>query len=346
MLKRNSKGIWYGEWNHYVDGQRKRIRRSSGTKIKAQAEEWHRKIDADLWRHFKLGEVVRHWDDAVLSYLKNREDKASYDADLTRVEWLQDHLSGKRLEQINTALLTEVMNARREVVAPSTTNRMMNLISAILHHAEELEWIVRAPKIPKCDLEEPDPEYLTPEEVSALIKECARQPRTKHLVAYITFAIATGQRMSNVTKMEWSQVNLANRTFTVKAKDSKNRKHLSIPLADDAIEVIRDQIGKHQTRVLTFRGKPFDRVNNRTLQSAAKRAGINKHVHNHLFRHTFASWHVMRGTSLYELMSLGGWSKIESVMIYAHLSAEHMLSAAANRDTIAGVFAEARELMK
>ncbi len=73
MLKRNSKGIWYGEWNHYVDGQRKRIRRSSGTKIKAQAEEWHRKVDEELWRHFKLGEVVRYWDDAVLVYLRGRE---------------------------------------------------------------------------------------------------------------------------------------------------------------------------------------------------------------------------------------------------------------------------------
>jgi site-specific recombinase XerD len=103
-------------------------------------------------------------------------------------------------------------------------------------------------------------------------------------------------------------------------------------------------LGKHQEYVFTFRGRPYDRVKPRTLQSLAKRAGVEKHVYNHLFRHTFASWHVMSGTSLYDLMKLGGWKKIESVMIYAHLSAEHMQAAASNREMIRHVFDEAKEL--
>jgi hypothetical protein len=32
----------------------------------------------------------------------------------------------------------------------------------------------------------------------------------------------------------------------------------------------------------------------------------------------------MAGTSLYALMELGGWAKVESVMVYAHLSAEQL----------------------
>lgn len=42
----------------------------------------------------------------------------------------------------------------------------MNFISAVLHHAEQREWIIRAPTIPKAALPEPGPEWLKPGEVS------------------------------------------------------------------------------------------------------------------------------------------------------------------------------------
>ena len=50
----------------------------------------------------------------------------------------------------------------------------------------------------------------------------------------------------------------------------------------------------------------------------------------HDLRHTWASWHVMSGTSLQELMELGGWKSFEMVLRYAHLAPKH-LSAAAQR---------------
>jgi integrase len=44
----------------------------------------------------------------------------------------------------------------------------------------------------------------------------------------------------------------------------------------------------------------------------------------HDLRHTWASWHVMRGTTLQELMELGGWKSYEMVLRYAHLASEHL----------------------
>jgi integrase len=60
-----------------------------------------------------------------------------------------------------------------------------------------------------------------------------------------------------------------------------------------------------------------------------RRAGIEA-FRFHDLRHTWASWHVMSGTSLQELMELGGWKSFEMVLRYAHLAPEH-LSAAAQR---------------
>ena len=59
-----------------------------------------------------------------------------------------------------------------------------------------------------------------------------------------------------------------------------------------------------------------------------KRAGIEE-FRFHDLRHTWASWHVMNGTSLQELMELGGWKSYEMVLRYAHLAPEHLSDAAA-----------------
>lgn len=62
----------------------------------------------------------------------------------------------------------------------------------------------------------------------------------------------------------------------------------------------------------------------RTLQ----KVGITN-LRFHDLRHTLASWHVMHGTSLQELMELGGWKSYEMVLRYAHLAPEHLADAAA-----------------
>ena len=87
--------------------------------------------------------------------------------------------------------------------------------------------------------------------------------------------------------------------------------------------VLREQLGKHQTHVFSFRGRPVTQVNTKAWRAALERTGI-ANFRWHDLRHTWASWHVQAGTPLHVLQELGGWECVEMVRKYAHLSSEHL----------------------
>ena len=69
------------------------------------------------------------------------------------------------------------------------------------------------------------------------------------------------------------------------------------------------------------------------FKRALKRVGITD-FRFHDLRHTWASWHVTNGTSLQELMELGGWKSYEMVLRYAHLAPDHLSHAAARIERV------------
>ena len=104
--------------------------------------------------------------------------------------------------------------------------------------------------------------------------------------------------------------------FSLIASSARTRLSLQIEVA-----VLRHQLSLYQAK----RRKP--RIGS-AWKRALKRAGIENFRFLDL-RHTWASWHVMNGTGLQELMELGGWKSYEMVLRYAHLAPEHLSNAAA-----------------
>ncbi len=116
---------------------------------------------------------------------------------------------------------------------------------------------------------------------------------------------------------------MENRRAWVHPDQAKARKAIPVPLNDDAMNVISQQIGKHGELVFSFRGRQVQQLSTKAWYSALKRAGITD-FRWHDLRHTWASWHVQGGTPLYVLQELGGWASAEMVRKYAHLAAEHL----------------------
>lgn len=318
MPLRKRGAVW---WVDVVAPNGERIRRSTGTESKALAQEYHDKLKTELWRIAKLGErPSRTWNDAVVRWLKEQAHKASISDDKIHLRWLDHHLGGKRLELINRALVDRITEVRlAEGVSNATVNRTLEVLRAILRRCvNHWEWLDKAPFVRM--LKEPARRirYLSREEARRLLEELP-----EHLADMAAFSLATGLRRSNVTGLQWSQVDLVRRVAWIHPDQAKARKAIAVPLNSEAVVLIRKQLGRHPTHVFVFRDKPVHQVSTKGWYSALERAGITD-FRWHDLRHTWASWHVQNGTPLFALQEMGGWESPEMVRRYAHLAADHL----------------------
>lgn len=226
---------------------------------------------------------------------------------------------------------------------PSSFNRYRALIVAICN-------LSRIPfELPKKAVTEQRIRFLTEDEWKRLYE--AIPP---HLQPILTFALKTGMRRSNVLNLEWNQVDIPRKHLWIHADTAKGRKTFGIPLADAAVEVLIGQLGKHNAYVFPHtvykeagipKTGPIGSIKTAFLNACVK-AGLGTYrkwkdadgkqhkeysgIRFHDLRHTFASWHLMSGTSMEALKELGAWSDLQMVLRYGHLDKEHLRAQANN----------------
>jgi len=303
-----------------------RIQQTTGTSDKIAAQQYHDKFKVELWGLAKLNDKpARTWKEAVIRWFSEMQHKRSLYDDKSHVRWLDKYFANVYLAEINKDKIDEVAKAKEaEGVQPATVNRMMCLVRAILRKAaHEWEWIDKAPHVRMRKVENKRIRWITREEAAKLLAELPL-----HLSAMATFSLATGLRQSNVTDLKWQDVDLTQHHALIHPDQAKTKKAIPVPLNNDAMTVLKKQIGNHNEYVFTYKGKRIIQCNTKAWRSALRRAGI-KNFRWHDLRHTWASWHIQGGTSLHELQVLGGWSSFEMVLRYAHLSSDHLRNAAA-----------------
>lgn len=203
----------------------------------------------------------------------------------------------------------------------STKNRYIALIRSILNAcANEWGWLAEAPKLKLySEKHRKRIRWLKSAEVERLL-----QCLPDYMVPLVQFSLATGLRQHNVLTLSWNQVDLARKVAWYHPDETKSGEALGVALNDTAMSVLFQQLGKHPERVfLHSRNKPLNSLNNKSWQAALADAGI-ENFRWHDLRHTWASWLVQSGVSLYALKEMGGWESIEMVQKYAHLAPEHL----------------------
>ncbi|MFC1665214.1 tyrosine-type recombinase/integrase [Pseudomonadota bacterium] len=145
-----------------------------------------------------------------------------------------------------------------------------------------------------------------------------------HLAPIVLLAMNTGLRRGEVLGLRWSDIDLVDRSLTVRASDAKSGQTRHIRLNAEAVDVL-NKWRESSTAELVFPGIDGQQMGHiqRSWGGLLKAADIHG-FRFHDLRHHFASRLVMAGASLYAVQKLLGHSDITMTQRYAHLAPEHL----------------------
>jgi len=244
---------------------------------------------------------------------------------LTILNWLDSHLKGRSVQEITREVIDELRELKCAEASQATADRHMERLRAILRKCRD-DWQVvdSIPKVPMYRPHAVEPRWLTRREFSRL---CRKLPRHLRLAARL--ATETGLRMRSQSKLEWSRVDLGAGRLWIPGYQMKAKKALGVPISRRARRTLKalQAMAPESRYVHVWRGRRIDDFNTAAFKQAVKAADVAP-LRWHDLRHTWASWHVQGGTSLHELMQLGGWASLAMVQRYAHLAPDHLAEAA------------------
>ena len=173
------------------------------------------------------------------------------------------------------------------------------------------------------------PSFLTMEEMLRLLEAPdLSTPQGLRDRALLELLYASGLRVSELVNLNLGQVNLDSREIRVWGKGSKERVVLMGEPAAKAVSAYLSQgrpklLGKKRSNALLlnrYGGRLVERRVQKTLEKYASLAGIDKRVHPHLLRHTFATHLLDGGADLRVVQELLGHANLSSTQIYTHVT--------------------------
>lgn len=174
------------------------------------------------------------------------------------------------------------------------------------------------------------PSALSPDEAVQLVTITADDPLAVRDRALFELAYSSGLRLSELAGLDLGRVDLATGEVRVWGKGDKER---IVPVggpARDAVAawlVVREGIARAAETAL-FVGKRGARITRRAIERRlaqwAIRQGINRHVHPHMLRHSFASHLLQSSGDLRAVQEMLGHASIASTQVYTHLDFQYL----------------------
>jgi integrase len=199
--------------------------------------------------------------------------------------------------------------------APATINKARMFLKAALNHAVKNSYLESAPYVPMIPNPEARERWLTREEVARLLASV----KMEHLRLFVLIGLYTGARHSAILQLTWDRVDLECGRIDFKTPGivvtRKRRAHAPIPdmLREVLAEAKQKAKGKH---VVMYAGKPLKTIMN-SFATACRRAGIEG-VTPHTLKHTFITWGLRSGATVWDMAGLTATSVETISKVYGH----------------------------
>jgi integrase len=234
----------------------------------------------------------------------------------------------KYLDQITKADIISLFAKHRTTHAPGSCNRLLILLRYMFSLAKK--WEIPAIKsnptegIPLMKENNKRERYLSSEEAQVLYEELKRSDN-KMLQYIVPMLILTGARKREVLDARWEDFDFERKSWRIHTTKLGRPRH--VPLSDGVISLL-ESIPRFDCEWVLPNPKtlkPYVQVFY-SWDTARKAVGLDE-VRMHDLRHSFASFLVNSGRTLYEVQRLLGHTQIKTTQRYAHLSPDTLLDA-------------------
>jgi len=268
--------------------------------------------------------------DRYLPYVKGY--KRSWDKDQSQ---LKNHLLPKlgrmHLDEISKEQVIALHHATKAAgYAPATANHLVIMLRYMYNLAKK--WAIAgaennpAAGIPLFEENNKRERYLNTEETQRLYQALLLSDNTQ-LRYIVPLLLLCGCRKRELLDAEWSHFDLPRRLWRIPISKSGRARH--IPLSEGVLTLLE--------QVPRFDDCPYLVANPKSKRpyvsifaswdTARNRAGLPD-VRMHDLRHSFASFLINGGRSIYEVQSILGHTQLKTTQRYAHLSQTTLLDAA------------------
>ena len=235
----------------------------------------------------------RNFRAASIKYIKENQDKACIDNDLTYLTQLDPFIGNLTIDCVHIGTLQPYIDKRRKSgVKNRTINYALEVVRRILNLAagewldeNGMTWLRSAPKIkllPQTDSVQPYP--LSWDEQRQLLDELP-----PHLQRMVLFKVNTGCRQQEVCQLRWDwevQVpELNTSVFLIPKGMVKNRHERLVVLNQIAKSIVDEQRGQNSSHVFTYDEHPIGKINNSAWKKAIARCDFHCRVHD--LKHTY-----------------------------------------------------------
>jgi integrase len=337
-----------------------RFRGSTETEDRETAKSIAAKLRADavLGQHFPKKATLSLSQATERYYQEVAQHQPSGDDTDRALERLVAHFGGPTpINRVTSAEISAYVAKRRgqawrgKLPSNATVNREVELLRRVFRRARDV-WKVDIGDMPdwKAILlpeAEERTRHLSKAETARVLTEARKID--PFLAVVIEFALLTGVRLDGAIKLEWSEVNLAERVVAIRLKSRKpGGETLRIGLTNRLVVLLANQEGLHKTRVFTYAARqkrlgrlkgsrqPFTKTGWRKQWKAILKAAGVTDFRWHDLRHS-AGTNTLRATrNLAVVKKLLGHRSITSTLRYAHVL---------NEDVTDGIAAAERHIL-
>ena len=276
---------------------------------------------------------------SVLKLEKNLSDNtvSSYKNDINSFMQFIESRKIEDLSSIKQNPLADFFKSLKEIgLTSSSAARYYSSLKGFFTYLFLSRYITENPieKISSPKLAKNLPSVLTVEETDSVLS----QPDTNNKLglrdkAVLELLYACGTRVSELINIKISDLFFADDVIRVFGKGSKER---IIPIGSSAVKWINKYL--KESRVLLMKKAKSENylfLNNRGTKLSrmgvwkivdryVKEAGIEKEVHPHTFRHSFATHLLEGGADLRAVQEMLGHADISTTQIYTHIDRDYI----------------------